>query len=309
VVIFYKFCKINEYLIQSLFEKNIYLNEPKYFNDPAESNFKIDWAADVEEMNRGLPVKLLIALLEKGLINTKYKDSFDTQDIEGDALIKPMNRSLIESFCYKIIRDAQKSYRITSFTTSNLNPLMWGHYSDGMRGVSLGYRLPENELKKIVYGNPYRVNVKNIILESEESEVVNTFLRKHKDWKYEKEYRLIGRNKFYSIGDKDLHSITFGYRCDPDKARFIMKLVNKVYDHKVIFKIAISSLSDYGITSFVVEDSDELFKTLKNYEKREEIYEEFEMDRTADYFLSLLDDLEDLDSNSEIELTDIKNPS
>jgi hypothetical protein len=80
-------------------------------------------------------------------------------------------------------------------------PLMWSHYGDQHRGLCLGYSIPDRtkaDLHKIEYGGSRLVTASaveamlngDVAARGEVDKAI--LLKKAKEWRYEKEWRLFG---------------------------------------------------------------------------------------------------------------------
>ncbi|MGB9989356.1 DUF2971 domain-containing protein [Pseudoduganella rhizocola] len=105
-------------------------------------------------------------------------------------------------------------------------PLMWSHYGDEHRGLCVGYSIPErarSQLYRVDYGGSRLIATSRIaaMLDGDvaaRSEInAAVFLRKAKDWKYEKEWRHLGPRGL-AESPFELTDITFGIRC-PDTVK------------------------------------------------------------------------------------------
>jgi hypothetical protein len=101
-------------------------------------------------------------------------------------------------------------------------PLMWSHYGDQHRGVCGGYSVPRDAregLHKIRYGGSRVVAASDVsaMLDGDEAarrrvdEAV--LLKKAQDWRYEREWRLIGQ-RGSRRSPLELEEVVFGLRCD-----------------------------------------------------------------------------------------------
>lgn len=101
-------------------------------------------------------------------------------------------------------------------------PLMWSHYGDQHSGVCIGYEVPSEglpDLHKVEYGGARTVftsDVAEMVLRGCEDakKRVNAaiLLRKARDWRYEKEWRLIGE-KGATDAPLNMTEVVFGLRC------------------------------------------------------------------------------------------------
>lgn len=100
-------------------------------------------------------------------------------------------------------------------------PLMWSHYGDQHKGVCIGYSIPElaaGDLHKISYGGSRLIAASAVaaMLNGDEEarhqvdEAVLT--KKAIDWRYEREWRLIGPRGSHD-SPLEMEEVVFGMRC------------------------------------------------------------------------------------------------
>jgi hypothetical protein len=117
------------------------------------------------------------------------------------------------------------------------NPVLWSHYADSHRGMSLGFEVDEGGLKPVSYlnGRP------PLQLPPTQERVEELLYTKYRDWSYEEELRcwfsLEEREAstglhFYSFDEKvQLREVIAGPLCDTPKATIDAAL--KGYGHPV----------------------------------------------------------------------------
>ena len=113
-----------------------------------------------------------------------------------------------------IIDEIFKPYGILSLTDNCRNQAMWASYSNMYKGICLGFEnLPK--VKPIKYikktGKIPELNLENININ--EKDIEKILMSKYTNWKYEQEYRLLSKDKFYNI-EKHLKLIIIGHRID-----------------------------------------------------------------------------------------------
>lgn len=277
----FQFYSLGEMVPQNIYNKVIYLNSPSNFNDPTENNFSIKgvehddegdeykrkvFSSIKNEFLKNKERKITSVAKELGVSRSKVVNEIDKNINnweEFESSLKAKDSVKVERFCHDAVKDAQLNFRIASLTSKDDNPLMWGHYADGMRGVCIEYDIEESDLDKVVYSSCYKVDMKKIISGDVVEEVKNTFLRKSKDWSYENEYRIIrSDDSFYAISPGQVKSVRFGYRCDDQKAEFLKEMVLSSFGYDVVFYVARNSVSDYSIRNTQVEP-DNLIKMLE----------------------------------------------
>lgn len=131
---------------------------------------------------------------------------------------------------------------VLSLAKKNDCPLMWAHYAADHQGFCCGYRLPGdpaifanvNELKEVNYDGDRTIKTSQLHELIHNSTTVKNIVNnaiyyvKSKKWKYEKEYRMIGKP---GLQDSPfiLDSIYFGLRCDEIvKFTIVSSLANRL---------------------------------------------------------------------------------
>jgi Protein of unknown function (DUF2971) len=129
-------------------------------------------------------------------------------------------RLLAASIERELLRQYDKG--VCCFSESFNNMLLWSHYGDQHRGLCVGYgldRKPKPKMQRVLYGGTRTVKssliAKAIVDKDEPASAAldeHVLLRKAPEWRYEKEWRLLGAR-----GVQDscllLTDVTFGLRC------------------------------------------------------------------------------------------------
>ena len=106
-----------------------------------------------------------------------------------------------------------KQYGILSLTDNCKNQVMWASYSNMYKGICLGFEnLPKVKPIKYIeqtHSIP-RLDSENKI---DDKDIEKILMSKYANWKYEQEYRLLSKDKFYNIEDH-LKLIIIGHRID-----------------------------------------------------------------------------------------------
>jgi len=132
---------------------------------------------------------------------------------------------------YEIEKELLKRYDkgVFSLAERATCPLMWSHYGGQHRGVCLGYSVPDDvsgDLFKIDYGGKRLVDASSVaaMLEKKSGAQENVdgavLLRKSLEWRYEREWRLLGTRGLQD-SKLELEEITFGLRCT-DVERYVI---------------------------------------------------------------------------------------
>lgn len=93
----------------------------------------------------------------------------------------------------KVFRDVSKKWGILCFSHIWTEQLLWAHYADKHRGVALGFEIPNNNILKVDYASDEIRTKFDLSKDNKENECRFLDLAKIKfrEWKYEKEYRLL----------------------------------------------------------------------------------------------------------------------
>ena len=106
-----------------------------------------------------------------------------------------------------------KPYGILSLTDNCKNQVMWASYSNMYKGICLGFEnLPKVKPIKYIEKNHSipKLDSENKI---KDKDIEKILMSKYNNWKYEQEYRLLSKDKFYNI-EKNLKLIIIGHRID-----------------------------------------------------------------------------------------------
>ncbi|HDC4298833.1 DUF2971 domain-containing protein [Enterobacter kobei] len=170
-------------------------------------------------------IQITLSLME----DCTETDSDRTPDIEMYNTL--INKELVKS----------RNKGVLSLAKNHDCPLMWAHYADDHQGFCCGYRLPgepevfanKNNIKAVDYEGERKVLTSELYqlvqnLENIKSTVDDTiFYVKAENWKYEHEYRMIGKPGLRK-SPFILESIYFGLRCkDSVKFSIMSALANR----------------------------------------------------------------------------------
>lgn len=234
----FKFRKIDKRTIESLVFNEIYFSTPGEFNDPFDCKIKI------------------IKSVEQAILmsNTDHK-KFLTE-------IKENLNGL-----FKKIDDEISGYGVFCGSMNLNNHLMWSHYADSHRGISLAYEIPQHLMdykQGIVIGispvdykeNPLRDWFLNISSQKEKYRNFDIFLTdlivvlltsKDLCWSYEEEGRIIARKHgLNNIGHTALKQVCFGLKT-PERDKELVKNILDKNGYTGIFCEIERDDTDFGI--------------------------------------------------------------
>lgn len=253
----YKYRAFSALTVDLLVSDKVFFADPQTFNDPLDSKPIITADLTLDQLKltvRTLMERRLVAEMTTAARSIKYRgpktidhiDRLSRQEVEGmmaDIAYHATNPDYEGEFSenhrwllgHQLQTELMKQYDrgILSFAERNSCPLMWSHYGDQHNGLCIGYRVPmppPDDLHKVKYGGSRLVEASRVagMLNDDvhaRAEVdAAVFLRKAGDWRYEKEWRLIGERGLVD-SPLELADVTFGFRClDSVKATVIKAL-------------------------------------------------------------------------------------
>lgn len=200
---------------------------------------------------RDVNIYTINSLIEKGI----YKSNPRNFNDPFDPIFK------IDNLNSEILKEKLKDIKIVSLSKNCDNYLMWSHYANSHKGICLGYEIDKNKIDKNlafckVDYEDLKCNDINLLNFSNYNgdlglKLGDVFLRKYKDWEYEKEYRFIclkNDGKDYLTDAIELKEVIFGYQISENDKAHIIEIIKKFYDIKKIkFKKIIFKLDEFKI--------------------------------------------------------------
>jgi hypothetical protein len=228
--LFYKYRELdsNNYSLDILLKKELWLAEPESLNDPFDCQSEYSKLFDDAIRNLKIP---LVA-------------------------VESFKKSASESMSY---------LRVLSLSINEVNPLLWAHYADSHRGFCLGFDdnhfntsiNPRLKPQKVKYRSDLpSLEFSDQLLNSNFSDKQDTInliqvlekftyeiaLTKPLEWKVEEEYRVVTQHpvqgKVVSFNSLALREVIFGLNMDLKKQDKIMQILSqKEWKHVKLFKI------------------------------------------------------------------------
>ena len=227
---FYRYRSLlNEYEIENMMHKQIWLSRPTEFNDPYDSMINIDTEELLKECLE--MDKEIISVYEKLDRKSKRKTQRFVEK-EKKELQKKINIEWEKQ---------RKLFGIACFSEIYDSLLMWSHYADYHKGICLEYDFKELLNKAmfcpVIYTGRFENISKCIDLKNDmvSNRVIELILSKAKDWSYENEWRMLDtlsesgkENGKLLKGLKPL-KILLGCRIEDNNERKIIKVANKLH--------------------------------------------------------------------------------
>jgi len=241
----YKYRAFSPLSVQSLVADEVFFADPSSFNDPLDTKPCVEAdlpIAGLQDVLRALIERREVADMRSAAKSIGYRGPNTTTRIEERS--KRRAKAVLDDLAYhatnrersgteeeahrsllarEIEDELLKRYSkgIYCLGTRASCPLMWSHYGDQHRGLCIGHTVPERELSnlfKVQYRGGRLVHTSLVAAmlagDSEATKAVDAavLLRKAVDWKYEREWRLLGP-RGNQRSPLELSSVTFGMRC------------------------------------------------------------------------------------------------
>ena len=251
----YKYRRLDDYTIESLYRKSIWLSNYKELNDPFESLMKYDLEKHLIEyfletdfesdFSRNYGVSLSEEDL-KLIRNSRepYNVYYDLCEQKSLPTFKKPTKSQLRENIVKLFEKYREYSYLGCFSEINDSLLMWSHYADNGKGICVEYCLNNIDISylfPVFYSyEMYEFSIKDL----------HTLVRnliKAKDWEYEQEWRIVyltdkmkQNNHYVKIPTPT--RIFLGPRFDENASGSIDALAKIAGDLKVpIFKTQLSS--------------------------------------------------------------------
>jgi hypothetical protein len=244
--VLYKYRDFSSRTVSLLSSDTIYCADPNTFNDPLDSKPCVEVDCDVptlERTVRELVRRRVEAEMKAGAKAVKYRGPKTMLHI--DVRSKAAAQSVLDTLAYhatnpeyskpvpgpyidllssEIERELLKQHHqgVLSLAKRFDCPLMWSHYGDQHRGLCLGYSVPartQSQVHRVTYGGVRNVRASSVaaMLDGDHAARAEVdqavLLRKAQDWRYEKEWRLLGSRGLVD-SPFELVEVVFGMRCD-----------------------------------------------------------------------------------------------
>lgn len=197
-----------------------YLAKPYSFNDPYDSAFSMDIEIFIESL-----IKTAERQAKEKILKIEFeKLGIDINKVNIDPICKDMNIDLSKAkpvfennkqiFYEELINKIK--FKISCFSETNKSILMWSHYASQHKGFCIEYDTSkiEDKIKKEIYPVFYHETFFPLIkTEKEINDKKFNSLIKYKDWRYEKEWRLLLNEDFVYLKPSKIY---LGVKFDDD---------------------------------------------------------------------------------------------
>lgn len=234
----YKYRHFDDLTLEALVDDMVYFADPTRFNDPLDTRPALE--VDVGEEGLAGILRILVEQRARDEMSTGLK----TGKVRGPRVsdhIERHSRSQAEEILreveyyatdpdggdlksllgHHIEQELLRRYRNGIFCLAERAtcPLMWSHYGDRHRGICIGYSVPDGTIvHEVKYGGSRLIEASEVAAMLKGSEAARrrvdeaVLLRKARPWRYEREWRLIGRHGLQD-STLELEEVVFGVRC------------------------------------------------------------------------------------------------
>ena len=126
------------------------------------------------------------------------------------------------------IKDLADKYRILSLSATCFSPLMWAFYGDKGEGACLCFQSSKSlhSAQPVVYSEANAHVKKEMSKEELDAYIRSCFFKKHPDWAYEKEWRIVEKTDSDRVRlNNELISIILGNKVDPKDVLLIKQFL------------------------------------------------------------------------------------
>jgi len=245
--VFYQYARFDIALDEILLKQSLKFSDPTTFNDPFDCNEKL------------LKIKCDQKIVSETFSNLSAKLSRQEKRELKRRLENPNNQS-------RILKQKRKEYKLSCFSETYDEILMWSHYANKHTGICIGFDLPHKyEDKFILSPVRYLNEIKELDCTTNVHRVILYWLTtKSIRWDYEKEIRAISRcgnqkseHEYINYESKYVKEIIFGCNV-PEKnieaAILKIKKSNLYYDNITIKKMIINE-KDFLLTDKIIKPS------------------------------------------------------
>ena len=223
----FRFRSNPNFALQEFRESYIFFQELNNLNDPFEG------------LSKRVDLNITIDSFLKSSAFKQFIDK-DNEELTKRFLHKMSNLEF-EHFINDLFESYIQQFGIACFTVHPSDFLMWCHYADGYRGLCFQYNTEKDNdffkgWKPVEYVKSMKVG--EIEVDYSEAAIQKLFFEKLKDWKNEREIRLIKTKKGESkIKPTCLKSIIFGFKTPNEVQNQFLEHASRVNSHVEFYKL------------------------------------------------------------------------
>lgn len=227
--ILYKYVDLEAGINKILIDKTIKFTNPIEFNDPFD--------CDEDLIHLNITERFLCEFISRKQPNKNREERRKLQKEISN------HKKRFEAIFNVMLKKQKEKFRVSCFSKTEREILMWSHYADKHGGMCIGFeksgfeRNPDFAPAEVRYLNefkPYEYDMDNM-------EAFKGWLTtKSERWFYEKEVRLINnqRKDIISFDKKHVKEVIFGIKvCESEIIKVIKNLIKEGYNHTEFYKM------------------------------------------------------------------------
>ena len=231
----YRMRTINRYLFDSLINREMWFSNPSDFNDPFDCDINMQIRNSSQDKIQNYFDRYLIKHF-----GAKELTGVNTENISRENFERLLNR---------VAKKVTKRKGIACFLSNCENLLMWAHYANSHKGISLKFDILEDTeffspAKKVIYTKDYP---EYDYLTDKNDFVNQMFFTKSKEWEYEGEVRILkNKNGNYQFSQNSLKEVIFGCKISDGDKKTLTKVLENYYPNTKILQ-ATKSETEFGL--------------------------------------------------------------
>jgi hypothetical protein len=217
----YKYTPILTRTLSIISTGKVWYTKPRGFNDPFDCGLDLFGDIPIEEKIQVLRAKMERDGWSPEKITQQLRHSFNAKGELNQIAMRNIER-LTEA-----IQQRRNDVGILSLSRTPQSVLMWSHYADQHKGICLEFAVPVSpSLHEVSYSKMApRFTLHDIHVKRDAEIIFPFFTTKHKDWRYEKEYRVIlDRGDILHDIPGPITAIVFGLRTSPVDESLVRKV-------------------------------------------------------------------------------------
>jgi hypothetical protein len=239
--IIYQYAKFDIALDNILLNQTLRFSDPTTFNNPFDCNERL------------LQIEYNEELVEQILNSTET-----TYSREAKRILK--NKLKNHSYQKEILKPYKSNYKVSCFSETYQEILMWSHYADKHNGICVGFKLPYRYKSDFII-SPVTYMDKLIPIDGDngiQRVLIYWLTTKSIRWEYEKEIRALRKastkndHEFTRIEPELIKEVVFGCNISQEK---IQDTINKLKKSNLVF-------NNLTIKKMVIDENSFLLKEM-----------------------------------------------
>lgn len=209
--------------VAAIFEGQLYCPSPAELNDPWECRPRVVLEPLSQDERRAFVDSL------RQVLELEWPDDLGTrlaEEVPEDLMRKPelflderyYDSARLQEYCDRVMARLSRNsaaWRICRFSATHEHPLLWAHYADSHRGICIEF--DASDVRDIGCALPVKyVDALPMfhLLRGDALQSLSLLTTKSEPWKYEQEYRLVGREPYRSWEGAEIHQKIFRFAKD-----------------------------------------------------------------------------------------------